>query len=167
MVVIADTSPLNYLVLIDAIDVLRPLYGRVIIPAEVLAELQHPQTPQQVLDWSAHLPDWMEVVPASTVAISSELAELDAGECAAITLAAEYGRRALLLIDDARARQEASRRGLLTVGTIGILRDAATENLIDLRTAFDRLRRTSFRGPAEVMQQLLTHDENRKNPTGE
>jgi len=31
-VVISDTSPLNYLVLIDEIDVLPRLYGRVIIP---------------------------------------------------------------------------------------------------------------------------------------
>jgi predicted nucleic acid-binding protein len=167
MVVIADTSPLNYLVLIGAIDVLPRLFGRVIIPAEVLGELQHPETPQQVLDWSAHLPDWIEVVPSSTVRIPSDLAGLDAGECAAIALAAEYGEQALLLIDDARARQQASRRGILTVGTIGILRDAATENLIDLRTAFDRLGRTSFRGPAGVLQQLLTQDARRKDTIGE
>ena len=38
-VVVADTSPLNYLVLIEAIDLLPRLYGTIIIPAEVLDEL--------------------------------------------------------------------------------------------------------------------------------
>jgi len=32
MTVVADTSPLNYLVLIDAIDVLPQLFGRVLTP---------------------------------------------------------------------------------------------------------------------------------------
>jgi predicted nucleic acid-binding protein len=37
-VVVADTSPLNYLTLIELIDVLPRLYGRVAIPQEVLSE---------------------------------------------------------------------------------------------------------------------------------
>jgi predicted nucleic acid-binding protein len=35
-VVVADTSPLNYLILIEAIDLLPRLYKSIIIPAEVL-----------------------------------------------------------------------------------------------------------------------------------
>jgi predicted nucleic acid-binding protein len=35
-VVIADASPINYLILIECVDVLRRLYGRVMIPPEVL-----------------------------------------------------------------------------------------------------------------------------------
>ena len=38
MIVISDTSPLNYLILIECIDVLPQLYGRVVIPEGVLAE---------------------------------------------------------------------------------------------------------------------------------
>lgn len=38
-VVIADTSPLNYLLLIGEIAILPSLYGQVFIPPEVLAEL--------------------------------------------------------------------------------------------------------------------------------
>lgn len=48
-VVIADTSPLiNYLVLINAIDPLPRLYGRVLIPNEVFQELQEQGAPQPV-----------------------------------------------------------------------------------------------------------------------
>jgi len=35
MIAIADTGPLNYLVLIGEVEVLKPLYGRVIVPEAV------------------------------------------------------------------------------------------------------------------------------------
>lgn len=38
-VVIADSSPLNYLTLIGSIEVLRQLYGTVVVPRQVIAEL--------------------------------------------------------------------------------------------------------------------------------
>ena len=48
MVVIADTSPLNYLVLIEQAEVLPNLFGAVVIPQSVLEELRHPSAPQAV-----------------------------------------------------------------------------------------------------------------------
>ena len=39
-VVVSDTSPLNYLVLIEEVETLHRLYDRVLIPFEVLAELE-------------------------------------------------------------------------------------------------------------------------------
>ena len=39
MIVIADTSPINYLILIGEIEVLSALYGRVLIPPSVREEL--------------------------------------------------------------------------------------------------------------------------------
>jgi len=38
MIVIADTSPLHYLILLEHADVLQHLYGRVIIPEAVVRE---------------------------------------------------------------------------------------------------------------------------------
>jgi hypothetical protein len=55
-VVIADTSPINYLVLIDAIEILPQLYGRVIVPNDVLAELTDPGTPKKVASGWAESP---------------------------------------------------------------------------------------------------------------
>jgi hypothetical protein len=40
MIVIADTTPINYLLLLGRAEALQQLYGRVIVPAAVLAELQ-------------------------------------------------------------------------------------------------------------------------------
>jgi len=50
-VIISDTSPLNYLVLIGETHVIPALYGRVIIPRAVLNELQDPETPEKVRTW--------------------------------------------------------------------------------------------------------------------
>jgi predicted nucleic acid-binding protein len=44
--VVADTSPLNYLVLINQINLLPQLYGRVLIPESVLEELSAIETLQ-------------------------------------------------------------------------------------------------------------------------
>ena len=47
MIVIADASPLNYLVLIGQAEILARHYGQVVIPLAVLRELQHPETPDR------------------------------------------------------------------------------------------------------------------------
>jgi len=62
MVVVADTSPINYLVLIAQIDLLVGLYTRTLIPPAVLAELKHPRAPKPVRDWADNAPRWLEVL---------------------------------------------------------------------------------------------------------
>ena len=44
MVIVSDTSPLNYLVLSEAAVLLPRLYERVLIPPAVYAELTSPET---------------------------------------------------------------------------------------------------------------------------
>jgi predicted nucleic acid-binding protein len=44
-IVVSDTSPLNYLLLCGAADVLPRLFGRVIVPRAVLAELGSDDAP--------------------------------------------------------------------------------------------------------------------------
>jgi len=50
MVVVADASPINYLVLIGQIEILPRLYTRIVIPSAVLGELKHPVAPELVRD---------------------------------------------------------------------------------------------------------------------
>ena len=59
MVVIADTSPLNYLVLIDRIELLRRLFTEVFVPDAVLGELSHPLSPPAVARWVENRPGWV------------------------------------------------------------------------------------------------------------
>ncbi|MGA2572065.1 MAG: hypothetical protein ABSF23_16270 [Terracidiphilus sp.] len=56
MIVVADTSPLNYLILIGEIEILPKLYDKVLLPEEVHRELQRAQTPSAVREWAASLP---------------------------------------------------------------------------------------------------------------
>jgi len=54
--VIDDTSPINYLLLIGHIDILRALFDRVILPTAVWDELKHPNAPLVVRNWVAAPP---------------------------------------------------------------------------------------------------------------
>ena len=56
MIVVADATPLRYLILIEAVAILPALYERILIPAVVAEELQRPRTPLPVRQWMASPP---------------------------------------------------------------------------------------------------------------
>lgn len=58
-VVVADTSPLNCLALIGEIEILRRLYGSVVVPPDVLAELAADGAPPEVTRWIQSQPQWL------------------------------------------------------------------------------------------------------------
>lgn len=161
MTVIADTSPLNYLILIGRVDVLRDLYGQVIIPDAVFNELQNPKTPETVRNWAANYPDWF-IVKTVTIQLSEELLDLHIGEAEAITLAQELNAE-LLIIDERKGREIAFRHGFEVTGILGVLRDAAARNLLDLKAAFNDLQKTSFRVSPQLIQDLLEEESNDEN----
>jgi predicted nucleic acid-binding protein len=148
MIVVADTSPLHYLVLIGAADILPPLYTRLVTPQTVVEELSEPQAPDAVKTWIAHPPTWLEVQPDPP--FDPTLALLDPGERAAIALAQSLnaGR---LLIDDWDGRAEAERRRLLVTGTLGILAEAHQHQLVDFEAALARLIPTNFYASAQLI----------------
>ena len=98
-IVVADTGPINYLVLIGAIKVLPKLFGQLIVPREVFAELCHPDTPAAVRKWMTEMPAWFSVQDVAFGRVDPLTADLDMGEQAAIALAATI-RGVLLLMDD-------------------------------------------------------------------
>jgi predicted nucleic acid-binding protein len=150
MVVVADTSPINYLVLIDQIELLTRLYGRILIPPAVLAELTHPLAPKPVRDWASDTPKWLEVLsPRDRLT----LAQLDLGETEGIALAAEMHAE-LLLMDEQAGRQEAIRRGLRVAGTLSVLDEADQAGLVIFDDAVAELRKTSFRVSQAVLAEI-------------
>lgn len=62
--VIADTSPIRYLVQIDQIELLHRLFESVAIPKEVAAELSDPSAPAPVQSWIREAPVWLKVMEA-------------------------------------------------------------------------------------------------------
>jgi len=151
MIVVADTTPINYLVLIGYPSVLRDLFQQVILPRAVFQELQSPQAPDEIRVWCASVPDWCRV--ESVTAVPADLMHLGAGEREAIALT-EQLTADLLLIDEGRGRRAARQRGLPITGTIGILDQAAAMGLIDIDTAVERLQRTTFRASAALLKTL-------------
>ncbi len=160
MIIVADTSPINYLILIDAIHVLPELYQKVVVPNAVFEELQNEQTPKKVREWINNLPEWF-VVNQVTVLLDAELFELDRGEREAIALVEQINADAII-IDERAGREEAKKRGIFVIGTLGILNSAAEKELIDLRDMFNRLQNTSFRVSEKLISDLLKLDGERK-----
>jgi predicted nucleic acid-binding protein len=159
MIVVSDTSPLNYLVLIDAVGVLPHLFGMVHAPPTVVQELQHPRTPELVKHWAQSLPKWLLVTAPSPQTPSDP--KLDPGEAEAIALAIELGAGAIL-IDEKKGRLAAKASGLATLGTITVLELAAEHELLDLQVALDALQRTSFRVSMSLVDTALQRDAARK-----
>lgn len=161
MLVIADTSPLNYLILIDAVELLPRLYQQIILPQAAWDELKHPGAPGPVFQWANALPVWMEVKSAPNAAHPDpSLVALGSGEREAITLAELYRTETevLLLLDEGAARRQAAIRQINATGILGVLKSAAKHGWIDLAEAFARLRQTNFRVSAKLLQELLDDD---------
>jgi len=155
MIVIADTSPINYLIRIGSIDVLPALYGRVLVPPSVRDELRAASAPEEVKKWIVDPPAWL-VVQAPRHGPDAALlqAGLDAGERDAILLAEELGADELI-IDELSGRREANQRHLHVIGTLGVLQRAASKGLVDFKQALGRLRATNFRITQEIIDRLL------------
>ena len=82
------------------------------------------------------------------------LERLQAGERAAILLA-ESTMADMILLDEKAARRVAATRGLRVTGILGVLSEAATRGLLDLASAIDRLRMTSFRASPALLKATL------------
>jgi predicted nucleic acid-binding protein len=148
--IVSDTSPLNYLILIRAQDLLCRLFSTVLVPAVVAEELSHPKAPQQVRAWIANPPAWLGVrSPKRTVYAF----KLDRGEAHAILLAEELGVLSLL-IDERKGFSVAESLGLEPIGLLGVLEHCAARGWIDFDEHLARLRATSFRVQESLIQRI-------------
>jgi predicted nucleic acid-binding protein len=161
MLVVADTSPINYLVWIELAEILPKLYGRIVIPPEVHSELLASDAPSLVRGWAMRLPVWIEV-KTSDPALRDDLRwrSLDEGERAALALATTH-QPSLLLIDERAGSAIARKLGFSITGTLGVLDEAARQKLIELPMAIHRLKQTSFRYPKTIVERLLEEDARR------
>ena len=153
MIVVADTSPLNYLILLGYVDLLRGIYGRVLVPDAVLIEMQHADAPDAVSAWASAPPAWIEQVCVTR--IDPTLAkELGAGEREAISLAMEV-RADILLIDERAGRQEAEARHIEVAGTLAVLLQASLGGHFEFPSALKNLRQLGFRVSSNVESVML------------
>ena len=153
MIVVSNTSPLNYLILIGAVDLLFALFDSFHIPAAVRDELSDLATPAPVRQWIAQPPHWLrieEVAPRSDEMLDA----LHQGEREAILLAERLSAD-LILLDERTARAIATQRGLPVAGTLGLLNQGGARGLLDIPEAVDRLMQTTFRAAPSLYRWLL------------
>jgi predicted nucleic acid-binding protein len=154
VIVVSATSPITNLAAIGQLDLLRQIYGRVIVPEAVFQELtavggHHPGAVAQQLDW------------IETRAVSNRLlvnalrVELDKGEAEAIALAQELAAD-LLLIDEHLGRAAATRLGVRIIGLLGVLIEAKHRGLIqEIKPLVDTLMSLGFHVKQDLYQRVL------------
>lgn len=153
MIVIADTSPISYLVLIGEVELLPRLFNKIFIPEAVYNELGAKGAPSVVQSWIGNSPDWLEVSSISPID-DPLLAHLHLGEKQAILLAEQF-KADLIIVDEKAGRKAAQQKGLNVTGLLGILDLAASENLIDLPSTIIALQKTNFRVAPSLLKSLL------------
>lgn len=128
MKVVSNTSPITNLASIGQLELLPALYGRIVIPQAVFAEMTvDEQAPGAVEVRGAN---WVSVHDVGNRALVNSLSlELDAGEAEAIACAVET-QADLLLIDERLGRRIAVRLGVRVMGLLGVVIQAKRAGLI-------------------------------------
>lgn len=142
--IIADTSCFIILNKIRKLDILKQLYGSVVITNEVFRE------------YKADFPDWV-IIQSVTDAHRQQILELqvDKGEASAIALALEISDSTIIL-DDNKARKIAESLGLNVTGTIGIIIKAKHSGIIQsIKPFLEKIKKTDFRISTELESQTL------------
>ena len=129
MIVVSDASPLVALSSVGKLDLLRTLYGEVIVPRAVYREAVTDAVGQPgYADRAAATWLRVEALTDRTLVESFE-GKLDPGEAEAIALAVQLSAD-LLLVDEKKARKIAAGLGINITGVLGILTEAKQRGLI-------------------------------------
>jgi predicted nucleic acid-binding protein len=125
--VVCNTTPIISLIKIQHLQLLEQLYGRIIIPEAVWAEVEAGKGGQFYEDLTSH--SWLAINKISNRQSLDYLTDLDKGEAEVLILAREIEAN-LVIIDETLGRQYAKHFGLTLTGTFGVLLRAKNENLI-------------------------------------
>ncbi|MEM9485038.1 MAG: DUF3368 domain-containing protein [Cyanobacteria bacterium P01_F01_bin.116] len=128
--IVADSSPLISLAIIERLESLPKLYQNVLAPPAVWDEvtvqgvgLPGSKTVSQV--------SWLQIQEPDPVILEPLSILVDRGEAEAIALAQSIPSSTVLL-DDAQARRVAERFGIRRIGTLGFLRRVKKSGLISV-----------------------------------
>jgi predicted nucleic acid-binding protein len=159
MIVVADTGPVNYLVLTGQVELAHDLYETLLIPPAVHKELLDPRAPTVVWLWAATHPTWVEIRPPQD---SSRFFDLGPGEREAISLALET-KADILLIDETAGRKIAVANNVPVKGIIGLLEEADLRHVpdFDFPKALAKLQATSIFLSEELVQAALKRYQDR------
>jgi predicted nucleic acid-binding protein len=156
MIVVSNTSPITNLAAIGQLDLLRQLFGRVVVPGAVVQELN-----AGGIAWPGSVElvqaDWIRAEDVAKGHLVDALRlDLDHGEAAAIVLALQTGAT-LVLLDEQTGRAAARYLGLEVMGVVGILLRAKQRGYIPrVKPLLDMLRhQAGFFLSAQVYEHAL------------
>ena len=140
MSIVSNASPLINLARIGKLDLLRQLYGELVIPEAVWHEVVVKGVGQPGVD-EIKAASWIKTQQVANRQLVQALRqELDAGEAEAIALTIET-KAELLLMDERLGRETACHLGLRYTGLIGVLIEAKHKGLISkVKPHLDALR---------------------------
>ena len=156
MTTVSNSSPLIALARIGEIDLLRNLYGQIVIADAVrkeVVEQGHGRPGAREVSQA----DWITCAAPRDRTVVEELCRggIGLGEAESIVLAQEL-KATLLLIDDLPARTIAERRGLPVVTTLGaILQAKSAGHIVEILPLLDRLSQARFWLDAETRKEIL------------
>jgi len=157
VIVISDTSAIVNLAVVGRVEILRQLYGKVLIPQAVRQEIgmADPSVLQQTNLLNL---GWIETVAITDrVLLAAIRPQLDAGEAEAVALAVQT-KADFLLMDERRGRRVATDLGLHVIGLLGILLEAKHRKLLPLvkPTLDDLISRAGFWISKSLYERVLS-----------
>ncbi len=152
--IVADSSPLIALAIINRLELLPQLYRRVLLPPAVWDEIT---VRGAGLPGSQAVSEakWLEIqAPVQTILEPLSIL-VDRGEAEAIALA-QSTPNSIVLLDDARARRVAERLGIRRIGTLGILRRGKKAGLIaEVKAEIEQLRTNGIYIRSSLVEAVL------------
>jgi predicted nucleic acid-binding protein len=151
--VVLNNTPLVSLQVLGRLDLLRDLFGEVLIPRAVEEEFLAAEgsARREALASSS----WIRTIELSHPRRALAYVGLDRGEAAVLTLAEELDAR-LVILDERKARRYAERMGLPFTGTLGVLLLAKEAGRIDSVSAcVTRLQEAGLFLTREIVRRTL------------
>lgn len=152
--VISNTTPIISLALVGRLDLLEKLYGNVLVPPAVVAEvLAGGQFGIGVLEFQQAT--WFLQTPLADPRRADLLVDLDRGEAEVIALAQEINAD-LVILDERLGRRHAQRLGLEITGTLGvILKGKQLGFVLEVKSLIERLQKGGIRLGRPLIARVL------------
>ncbi len=143
-IIVSDTSCLIALSNIGTLQILKDLFGEVLITPEVNQEFGN------------HLPNWILVLPVKDKNKQTEIEnKLDKGEASSIALALEIPN-STLIIDEVKGRNIAKILNIEIIGTVGIIILAGKMGVVnDVISVVLKLVNTGFRLSNKIVDRII------------
>ena len=161
MIIVSDTTPLMTLLKCNQLDLLKRMYGTVLIPSAVYSELtDNPLYEEEAeIIRNCNFLEVREISDKARVRMLQDSTGLDLGETEAIVLA-ENTKADLLLMDEVMGRMVAKEMGFTIAGAVGILIAAKTGGLLssdEIQIVVDMIRKSGQHIGEPLLKKLLEY----------